>query len=107
MQVFVNTLQEGNSIMYEFRDERANRFGIGAKITIYYGENDEGQQVRELKSGGGFVSFDPPEIHFGLGGHDRVKRAVIDWPDGSRSEIREPMLAGRKYTISRSADAAP
>ena len=101
MQVYINGLQGGHSVMFEFRDRQGNFFGIGNKITIYYGENDQHHQVRELKSGGGFVSFDAPFIHFGLGKFDRVNRLVINWSDGGKSEIHQVFKAGKKYVIFR------
>ncbi|RPH93446.1 MAG: hypothetical protein EHM68_15690 [Lysobacterales bacterium] len=101
LQVYVNGLQDGHSIVFEFRDATGNFFGIGNRVTIAYGENGERHQVRELKSGGGFVSFDAPQAHFGLGRFDRVSRVVVDWWDGTRSEIAQEFTAGRRYTVSR------
>ena len=59
----------------------------------------------EIKAGGGFVSFDPPQAHFGLGDFDRVNRVVIEWNDGSRSTVDETLEAGRTYVIRRGQDS--
>jgi hypothetical protein len=99
--VFVNGNQNRNALQFEFRDEVANRFGIGNRITIFYGENEERHQVREIKSGGGFASFDGPVAHFGLGGHDHVNRVEIRWSDGGKSEIRQQLSSGNRYVITR------
>jgi hypothetical protein len=99
--VFVNGNQNRNALQFEFRDEEANRFGVGSRITIFYGENGERHQVRELKSGGGFASFDEPVVHFGLGPYDHVDRVEIRWSDGVKSEIRQELAGGHRYLISR------
>jgi hypothetical protein len=100
--VFINGSQNRNALQFEFRDEAANRFGIGNRITIFYGENDKRHQVRELKSGGGFASFDGPVAHFGLGEYRHVNRVEIRWSDGEQSEIRKELDGGSRYVISRS-----
>ncbi|TDJ38288.1 MAG: hypothetical protein E2O53_00490 [Gammaproteobacteria bacterium] len=100
--VFINHVQEErHSISFEFRDTLGNHFGIGNRITLFYGENDERHQLREIKAGGGFVSFDPPVAHFGLGPYERINRLVVDWSDGSASTIVQPLEAGHNYIISR------
>ena len=100
--VFINGSQNRNALQFEFRDEVANHFGIGNRITIFYGKNDERHQVRELKSGGGFASFDGPVAHFGLGEFHLVNRIEIRWSDGEQSEIRKELGGGNRYVVSRS-----
>ena len=56
--VYINHVQERHSISFEFRDALGNHFGIGNRITLYYGKDDERHQLREIKAGGGFVSFE-------------------------------------------------
>jgi uncharacterized membrane protein YraQ (UPF0718 family) len=99
--VYVNNAQDGHAIAFEFRDARGNHFGIGNRIKLFYGSDDERYQMREIKAGGGFVSFDPPQAHFGLGDFDRVNRVVIEWNDGGRSTVDEPLEAGRTYVVRR------
>ena len=101
MQVRLNGEQANHSIMFEFRDHVANRFGVGNRVTIYYGPDGEQHQIREIKAGGGFVSFDAPVAHFGLGAAETVDRVVIDWSDGSQSEVPGPLAAGHLYRVHR------
>lgn len=103
--VYFNGSQDNNAVMFELRDALGNRFGIGAKIIVHYGENGEHRQIREIKSGGGFASYDAPFAHFGLGASDRVEGVTVIWPDGQRSEIDRPLEAGHRYFISRRAPA--
>jgi len=99
LNVYINNQTTNNSVTFEFRDKRGNHFGIGNKIYIYYG--DERHQVREIKSGGGFLSFDAPIAHFGLGKYDIVNKVEIIWSTGEKTVIDKEFLANKKYVISR------
>ncbi|MGR3458076.1 MAG: ASPIC/UnbV domain-containing protein [Pseudooceanicola nanhaiensis] len=58
-------------------------------------------QTREVQSGGGFMSFDAPVAHFGLGGAGAAAEARIRWPDGSETVIAGPLEAGALYRVRR------
>ena len=90
-----------NSIIFKLEDLKGNRFGIGSKLIIHYGLNNEFHQIRELKSGGGFASFDALTLHFGLGDHDKVNKVEIFWSTGEHQVIDKPFLAGQKYQLKR------
>jgi len=99
--VFVNN-NEKNSITFSFNDGVGNHFGIGNKIIISYG--DSKQQIREMKSGGGFLSFDAPILHFGLGSHEVVTKVEIIWSTGEQTIIEEDFPANNQYTFTRSSE---
>ena len=101
LNVYVNNEHENNAITFEFRDSKGNYFGIGNKIFIYYGENDERHQVREIKSGGGFLSFDAPIAHFGLGKYDKVNKVEVVWSTGEKTILDKEFFGNRKYVITR------
>ncbi len=101
IQAYINNNQDNRSISFKLRDEIGNLFGVGARITIEYGANGQYQQVRELQSGGGFQSFDAAVAYFGLGTFERIESATIFWPDGSRSDISDPLVAGATYKLTR------
>jgi hypothetical protein len=96
-----NNNQGGNSILLQVRDEIGNRDGIGTKFFVYYGPNSERAQMRELKASGGYLSFDEPIAHFGLGEYDVVDRLVVEWSTGGRTELAGPFRAGQLYTVQR------
>jgi hypothetical protein len=98
-----NNAHSGNSIVFELRDEVGNRDGIGTKFTIHYGPDGKRHQLRELKSSGGYLSFDEPVAHVGLGEHERVERLEVSWSTGGTTMISGPFLAGHIYSIERSA----
>ena len=100
LKIFVNNESSNNSISVELRDHRGNRFGIGAKVIIRYG-GGERRQIREIKAGGGFMSYDPPVAHFGLGAFEEVDKMEIIWSTGERTEIEGPFRSGALYRIER------
>ncbi len=98
-KVYWNNLINQNGISFKLRDDIANRFCIGCKITIYYG--DEKKQFREIKAGGGFHSFDAPEAYFGLASHKQIARLDIRWSNGEINQINQPLTANYEYQITR------
>jgi hypothetical protein len=98
-----NNSQTGHSIVFQLHDEVGNRDGIGTKFTIHYGPGAERHQLRELKASGGYISFDEPLAHFGLGEYDRVDRLEIAWSTGGTTVIPGPFEAGHLYSLRRSA----
>jgi hypothetical protein len=99
---FINNAQNPNRIAFELRDEIGNRFGVGSRITIHYG--DGRSQMHEIQWGGGFLSFDPAKSFFGLGEHGEVAGVEVFWSTGEHSEIAGPFEAGAIYTITRKAE---
>ena len=101
IRVFKNNLQKNHSLSFSFLDEKGNSFGIGNKIYVYY----EGhKQMREIKSGGGFLSFDDSIAHFGLGAYDKVDKIIIEWSTGEKSVVEKEFKAGHRYIIERKKD---
>jgi len=101
LNVYINNETQNNSITFEFRDKKGNFFGMGNKTYIYYGKDSERHQVRQIKSGGGFLSFDSPIAHFGLGKYDRVNKIEIIWSTGEKTTLDKELLANKNYVITR------
>ena len=100
--VLRNNAQSGNSIVFRLNDEVGNRDGIGTKFTIHYGPDAERHQLRELKASGGYLSFDEPSAHFGLGEYEEIDRLEIQWSTGGSTVIPGPFEAGHTYSLHRS-----
>ncbi len=66
------------------------------------GAGGERHQLRELKASGGYISFDEPLAHFGLGEYDRVDRLEIGWSTGGTTVIPGPFDAGRFFCCNDS-----
>ncbi len=101
-----NNNQESNAIKVELRDSRGNRFGIGSKIRIFYGENESKMQLRELMLSGGYGSFDAAYVHFGLADHEEVSRIEVEWSTGEKDTISGPFAANKTYRIERTEQAS-
>jgi hypothetical protein len=63
-------------------------------------------QTREIQLGGGFMSFDAPRAHFGLGAADTASALRIHWPAGGETRIEGPLDAGYLYRVQRAQPAA-
>ena len=102
--IYENASQTGNAIVFEFNDEVANVHGVGNKVIIYYGDEQSRRQVRELKAGGGYLSFDSYRVHFGLGNYESVERVDVHWSTGETSTLRGDFRAGHTYRVGRFAN---
>jgi hypothetical protein len=96
-----NNSKDGNSIVFQLKDEIGNRDGIGTTFTIHYGPGGNRHQMRELKTSGGYLSFDEPIAHFGLGEYEDVERLEVRWSTGGQTVIQGPFEAGHIYSLQR------
>ena len=96
-----NNNEKNNSISFTLKDEQANSQCIGCKVVIFYGKNNKKNQIREIKSGGAFLSFDAPYAHFGLGKEKGIGKLTIVWSDGTQTRLPQTLPAGSHYTITR------
>jgi len=96
-----NNAPDSNSIAFQLTDHIGNRDGIGTKFTIHYGPGGNRHQMRELKASGGYLSFDEPIAHFGLGEYGSVDRLEVYWSTGGKAVIQGPFEEGHLYTLVR------
>jgi hypothetical protein len=71
-----------------------NRFGIGAKVTVDSGGK---RQVREIRSGGTYLSQSDLRAYFGLGEHPGPVAVEVRMPGGRRWHW--PALAGNRLHV--------
>jgi hypothetical protein len=95
----VNGTSSNNSISFSLRDMTKNRFCIGCKVIIEYG--DKQRQIREIKLSGGFLSFDDPVVYFGLGEFTQITAANVISSDGTTEIVSLPLQSGFRYRLSR------
>ena len=79
-----------------------NRFAIGAKVTIRAGGT---VQVREIRSGGSFLSQNDLRAYFGLGDYAGPVDVEIRMPGGRRWEWKQ-ISSDRVHRLSLSESAA-
>jgi hypothetical protein len=98
---YKNNDTQNNSIFIELRDQKANRFCIGCKVRIAYGPDASLLQLREIKSGGGYSSFDAAFAHFGLGVETAIAKIEVTWSTGETTTLQGRLPANTRYTIHR------
>jgi hypothetical protein len=92
--LFRNDQSSGNhSIRFYLVGTKSNRDAIGASVRISCAGVS---QSRMVKSGSSYLSQSELPLTFGLGKHDNVDSAVVEWPSG-RTEDFKNLAAGRAY----------
>lgn len=83
-------------ISFELRGVQSNRAALNAHIRATAGDL---VQLGEVLSGGSYLSQNDLRLHFGLGGHDRLDKAEVLWPDGKKETLTD--LAADRYYLVR------
>jgi uncharacterized membrane protein YraQ (UPF0718 family) len=94
-----NDAPAGKALWVRLDDGRGNRSGVGAKVIVRTADGT--RRSREIRQSGGFVSFDVPQAHFGLGTADRVEEVTVIWPDGSRTVVEGQIAASSQILVKR------
>ena len=72
-----------------------NRPALGARVRVRAGDL---LQMREVHSGGSYLSQSEMTLHFGMGAHSRADAVEVVWPGGGTSILKD-VAAGREITI--------
>lgn len=88
-----------NFISVKLQGRKANRDGIGARVTAVLGSR---RLVNEVRSGSTFMSQSDLRLHFGLGAAATVDRLEIEWP-GGQFETLSNIKANQFLTITEGA----
>lgn len=97
-----NNSQSENRIGFKFSDEIGNNFCVGCKVIIH--QSDGGKQMREIQTGGGFLSYDSSKLYFGLGEGVTIDEIEVFWSTGQTSILPGNFSVGSMYTISRTGE---
>jgi hypothetical protein len=83
----------------ELLGRHPNRDAIGAVVKVSVG----GRTILQPRlSAGSYLSQHDSRIHFGLGGHGKIDRLEVRWPDGSRQTL-DDVRADRRISIRQQA----
>jgi len=94
--IYKNTVDPNNKwIEFQLEGTRSNRSAIGAEMTLYW---DGKEQLQEVSGGSGFAAQNDRRLHFGLGPHPRIEKAVIRWPSGTVQTL-DKLTADRLYQV--------
>ncbi|KEO73237.1 VCBS repeat-containing protein [Anditalea andensis] len=86
--IYRNTSEENKKNRYlkiKLEGEGKNRFGLGARVTLYSGGN---KQLQEQMPTRGYQSSVSPILHFGLGAVASVDSLMVQWQNGRIERIR-------------------
>jgi hypothetical protein len=72
-----------------------NRLALNAHVKVSAGDL---VQTNEVISGGSYLSQSDLRLHFGLGAHDSIDQAEVDWPDGKKETLTH-LPADRFYIV--------
>jgi hypothetical protein len=77
---------ENKFLKVSLQGEGKNTFGIGAKVTVYYGNQLSYQEQMPMR---GFESTVDPRLNFGLGKIEKIDSVVVEWPDQRVNVLKE------------------
>ena len=92
---------ERHYLQVRLAGEGANRYGIGARVTLRAGGETFLQDEFLTR---GFESSVDPVLSFGLGAHERIDTMTVRWPDG-RVSVTAGLAVNQRVTV-RQADAS-
>lgn len=93
------TQPQGGWIVLKLEGMKSNRSAIGARVELAAGGR---RQVREIRSGGSYLSQSDLRLHFGLGEATSVESVEIRWPSGAEQTVRG-LAPGRVHVIREQA----
>ena len=88
LQVYRTTTTPNHHwIAFALEGTRSNRSAIGAEVELFWAG---GRQLQQVSGGSGFAAQNQRPLHFGLGTHAAVEKAVIRWPSGAVQTLDAP-----------------
>jgi hypothetical protein len=97
------TLGDNRYLQVKLEGEGANRFAVGAKVTVYAGTGRRAAggadlYMQELVPTRGFQSSVDYVLTFGVGQHDALDSVRVEWPDGRVSRVKN-VAADQRITV--------
>jgi hypothetical protein len=86
-------------ISFQLEGVECNRLALNARVRATAGDL---VQLREVISGGSYLSQNDLRVHFGLGDHTRVDKAEVLWPDG-KVETLTNLVVDHFYSVREGA----
>ena len=105
--LFENRLCGGASLQVDLVwSGTANRFAIGASLRL---DTEAAGYRRDVQATSGYLSSNPPRVHFGFPAGERPQRLTIRWPDGSEDVVgvAHGLAADTLLTVIRQHPPAP
>ncbi|MEM1327858.1 MAG: VCBS repeat-containing protein [Bacteroidota bacterium] len=91
-------MTEAHYLKIKLKGEGQNRFGIGAKVMLFDGDQQLNQTLMPTR---GYQSAVEPILAFGLGEQTAIERIVVQWSNGQLQELKN-VVADQLLTIEYS-----
>jgi hypothetical protein len=89
---FRNQFAKKHYVAFRLTGTKSNRDAIGALVTLHLGKDE---MVRQVHAAGGYLSHSSRTLHFGLGEHQQIDWAEIQWPSGRLQRLDGPAIDTR------------
>ncbi|MES1218716.1 MAG: VCBS repeat-containing protein [Bacteroidota bacterium] len=76
---------ENRYLKVSLEGEGKNRYGVGAKVTVYYNGKISYQEQMPVR---GFESTVDNRLNFGLGKTEKIDSVVVEWPGGKKNIVK-------------------
>ena len=97
--LYHNNTNENHWLKFRLIGSRSNRAAIGAKVRVRATINGESfWQMREVPGGDGSTGQNSLHVHVGLGDATNADLVRIEWPSGTKQELRN-VAAGQFLTV--------
>src|SRR6184192_856216 len=97
------TLSQNRYLQVQLEAEGANRFAVGAKVTLWSGKE---QFFQEEESTRGFQSSVDYVLTFGVGQRDTIDSVTVRWLDG-RGSVSKRVATNQRVFLRQSQAVAP
>jgi hypothetical protein len=85
--LLLNCTRNGNhAVLLKLIGTKSNRSAIGARVIVTAGDL---KQMKEVRSGGSYLSQNDLRLHFGLGIHAKIDSIEIQWPSGTKQLLKD------------------
>lgn len=99
--LYKNVIENGNNwLRIDLEGTESNVEGIGAKISVYTGED---LQFRQVNRQNGVFNGNDKTAHFGLGNSDIIDSVKVVWPSGIHDTLFDVMV-NQSITIEEGAE---
>jgi len=101
-RLYKNTSPTGNFVEIDAHSTSANKFAIGAHVTLYSGGNS---YMQEVKAGRGVRQQSPYRLFFGLGANSSIDSVVVKWPNSNKEKFTG-LAVNKMYTLTEGGTVA-
>jgi len=100
--LYRNDVLNGNTVLrITLRGTKSNRDGIGARVRVFAGSE---RYTRLVRTGSSYLSQSELPLSFGLGSRKTADRVLVEWPSGTRDELKT-VATGQSIVITEGRGA--